>query len=277
MKEIIPSFTIRPTKGLVSLNLREIWEYRDLLSILIWRDIKVRYKQTAIGIAWVVIQPLLAMAIFTLFFGKLAKIPSEGIPYPIFAYAALLPWQFFSKALTEASTSLVVNERVITKVYFPRLLVPMAVVLAGLIDFAIAFTILVGMMIYYGIAPSWGIIAAPLFLFLALITALGVSFWLSALDVEYRDVRYTLPFLTQLWLFASPVVYPSNLVPEAWRSLYGLNPMVGVVEGFRWALLGSSLLPELRMLLVSIGAVVVLFISGLFYFRRMERTMADRI
>jgi lipopolysaccharide transport system permease protein len=276
-KETIPSFTIRSTKGLVSLNLREMWEYRDLLSILIWRDIRVRYKQTAIGIAWVVIQPLFAMAIFTLFFGKLAKIPSGDVPYPIFAYAALLPWQFFSKALTEASTSLVVNERVITKVYFPRLLVPTAVVLAGLIDFAIAFTILIGMMIFYGIVPSWGIVVAPLFLFLALITALGVSFWLSALDVEYRDVRYTLPFLTQLWLFASPVVYPSTLVPEAWRSLYGLNPMVGVVEGFRWALLGSSSLPDLRMLLVSIGAVVVLFISGLFYFRHMERTMADRI
>ncbi len=267
---------IRPSRGLVALNLRELWHYRELLYILIWRDIKVRYKQTAIGAAWAVIQPFFAMVVFSLFFGRLAKIPSEGLPYPIFAYSALLPWQFFAKALTEASTSLVVNERVITKVYFPRLLVPTAVVLAGLLDFGIAFLILLGMMVFYGIMPSWAMVTIPLFLLLAVITALGVSFWLSALDVEYRDVRYTLSFLTQLWLFATPVVYPSTMVPQAWRALYGLNPMVGVIEGFRWALLGSTP-PDPMMLLVSSAAVALVFVGGLIYFRRMERTLADRI
>jgi len=274
--ESVPVFVIRPSRGLVALNLHELWQYRELLYILIWRDIKVRYKQTAIGAAWAVIQPFFAMVVFSLFFGRLAKIPSEGLPYPIFAYSALLPWQFFAKALTEASTSLVVNEQVITKVYFPRLLVPTAVVLAGLLDFGIAFLILLGMMLFYGIMPSWAILTTPLFLLLAMITALGVSFWLSALDVEYRDVRYTLPFLTQLWLFATPVVYPSTMLPQAWRALYGLNPMVGVVEGFRWALLGSSQ-PDLMMLLVSSLAMALLFVGGLIYFRHMERTLADRI
>jgi lipopolysaccharide transport system permease protein len=274
--ESVPVFIIRPSKGLVALNLRELWQYRELLYILMWRDIKVRYKQTAIGAAWAVIQPFLAMVVFSLIFGRLAKIPSEGLPYPIFAYSALLPWQFFAKALTEASTSLVVNERVITKVYFPRLLVPTAVVLAGLLDFGIAFLILLGMMVFYGITPSWFILFIPLFLLLAIITALGVSFWLSALDVEYRDVRYTLPFLTQLWFFATPVVYPSTIVPPSWRALYGLNPMVGVIEGFRWALLGSAP-PDPRMLLVSSLLASLLFMSGLIYFRRMERTLADRI
>jgi lipopolysaccharide transport system permease protein len=274
--ESVPVFIIRPSKGLVALNLRELWQYRELLYILIWRDIKVRYKQTAIGAAWAVIQPFFAMVVFSLIFGRLAKIPSEGLPYPIFAYSALLPWQFFAKALTEASTSLVVNERVITKVYFPRLLVPTAVVLAGLLDFGIAFLILLGMMVFYGITPSWFILFIPLFLLLAIITALGVSFWLSALDVEYRDVRYTLPFLTQLWFFATPVVYPSTIVPPSWRALYGLNPMVGVIEGFRWALLGSAP-PDPRMLLVSSLLASLLFMSGLIYFRRMERTLADRI
>jgi len=274
-EEDVPVFVIRPSRGL-ALDLRELWQYRELLYILIWRDIKVRYKQTAIGAAWAVIQPFFAMVVFSLFFGQLAKIPSEGLPYPIFTYAALLPWQFFAKALTEASTSLVVNERVITKVYFPRLLVPTAVVLAGLLDFGIAFLILVGMMFFYGIMPSGAVLAIPFFLLLALMTALGVSFWLSALDVEYRDVRYTLPFLTQLWLFATPVVYPSTMIPQTWRALYGLNPMVGVIEGFRWALLGSTP-PDPMMLLVSGVAVGLLFMSGLVYFRRMERTMADRI
>jgi len=274
--ESVPVFIIRPSKGLVAMNLRELWQYRELLYILIWRDIKVRYKQTAIGAAWAVIQPFFAMVVFSLIFGRLAKIPSEGLPYPIFAYSALLPWQFFAKALTEASTSLVANERVITKVYFPRLLVPTAVVLAGLLDFGIAFLILLGMMVFYGITPSWFILFIPLFLLLAIITALGVSFWLSALDVEYRDVRYTLPFLTQLWFFATPVVYPSTIVPPSWRALYGLNPMVGVIEGFRWALLGSAP-PDPRMLLVSSLLASLLFMSGLIYFRRMERTLADRI
>lgn len=275
-EESVPVFVIRPSRGWMDLNLRELWQYRELLYILIWRDIKVRYKQTVIGAAWAVIQPFFAMIVFSLFFGTLAKIPSEGLPYPIFAYSALLPWQFFAKALTEASTSLVVNERIITKVYFPRLLVPTAVVLAGLLDFGIAFLILLGMMVFYGIMPSWAIFTVPLFLLLTMMTALGVSFWLSALDVEYRDVRYTLPFLTQLWLFATPVVYPSTLIPQAWRALYGVNPMVGVIEGFRWALVGAPP-PDLRMLLVSSVVVGLVFVSGLIYFRRMERTLADRI
>ncbi|MBI3954330.1 MAG: ABC transporter permease [Chloroflexi bacterium] len=271
-----PVLVIRPSRGWLALNLRELWGRRDLLYFFAWRDIKVRYKQTALGVAWAVIQPFLAMVVFSLFFGKLAKIPSDGLPYPIFAYAALLPWQFFAKALTEASTSLVAQERVITKVYFPRILVPTAVVLAGLLDLGIAFVVLLGMMVFYGVTPSWAILATPLFLLLAILTALGAGFWLSALDVEYRDVRYTLPFLTQLWLFATPVVYPSTLIPEAWRAVYGLNPMVGVIEGFRWALLGSRP-PDGTMLLVSCVAVVLVFVGGLIYFRRMERTLADRI
>ncbi|MBW2020567.1 MAG: ABC transporter permease [Deltaproteobacteria bacterium] len=275
-EENIPVFVVRPSRGWVAFNWRELWEYRELLYILTWRDIKVRYKQTAIGIAWAVIQPFFTMVVFSLFFGRLARIPSEGLPYPIFSYAALLPWQFFVKALTEASTSLVVNERVITKVYFPRLLVPTAVVLAGLLDFGIAFSILLVMMIFYGIVPSWAVLTIPLFVLLAVMTALGVSYWLSALDVEYRDVRYILPFLTQLWLFASPVVYPSTMVPEAWRALYALNPMAGVIEGFRWALLGSTP-PDPLMILVSGVAIALLFVGGLIYFRRMERTLADQI
>lgn len=267
---------IKPSKGWVGLELGELWRYRDLAFFFIWRDIKVRYKRTAIGVAWAVIQPLTTMVIFSVFFGKLAKIPSDGLPYPIFAYVALIPWQFFSKALTEGSTSLVVNERMITKVYFPRLLVPMAVVMGGLVDFFVSFLILLGMMLWYRILPSFALLSIPFFLGLAILTALGVSFWLSALDVEYRDVRYTLPFLSQLWLFATPVVYPSTLVPEPLRALYGINPMVVVIEGFRWALLGSPP-PDPGMALVSILGVTFLFVGGLFYFRRMEATLADRI
>lgn len=273
----VPVFDIRPSQGWVALRLPELWQYGELLYILIWRDIKVRYKQTAIGAAWAVIQPVFAMVVFSLFFGRLAGLPSDGVPYPVFVYAGLLPWQFFAKALTEASTSLVMNERMITKVYFPRLLVPTAVVLAGLVDFAIASAVLVAMLLLYGITPSWAVLTLPGFLFLAVVTALGVAFWLSALDVEFRDVRYTLPFLTQLWFFVTPVVYASSLVPERWRALYGLNPMVGVVEGFRWALLGRMSPPGAGMLAASGLAVVALAFGGLVYFRRMERTLADKI
>jgi lipopolysaccharide transport system permease protein len=272
--ETIRVYKIRPPRGWVALDLRELWEYRELLYILIWRDIKVRYKQTAIGVAWVVLQPLLTMAVFSLFFGTLVKVPSDGLPYPLFSLAALIPWQFFSKALTEASISLVMNERVISKAYFPRLLVPTAVVLAGLLDLGIALLILLAIMPFYGVFPSVAILALPLFVLLAILTALGVSFLLSALDVEFRDVRYTLPFLTQLWLFATPVVYPSSVVPERWRVLYGLNPMAGVVEGFRWALLGAA--PPDPLLLASSGmTVIVMIVGGLIYFRRMEHTLAD--
>ncbi len=269
-----PVLVIRPTSGFVPLDLHEIWNYRELLYFLTWRDIKVRYKQTVLGIAWAVIQPLLMMIVFTLFFGRLAKIPSDGMPYPLFAFAALLPWQMFSRALTDASTSLVVNERLITKVYFPRLLVPASAVLATLVDFGIAFVLLLGMMVFYGVVPNQALVTLPLFILLALITALGVGFWLSALDAQYRDVRYTLPFLTQFWLFATPVVYPSSLVPEPWRLLYGLNPMVGVVEGFRWALLGREMPPD-AMLAVSVIVSLVIFVGGLYYFSRMEKNLAD--
>ena len=268
------ALVIQPTSGWVPLNLGDLWEYRELLYFLTWRDIKVRYKQTVLGMAWAVIQPLFMMVIFTIFFGRLAKVPSDGLPYPIFAFTALLPWQLFARALTDASTSLVVNERLITKVYFPRLLVPASAVLASLVDFGIAFVLLLGMMIFYAIAPTGAVWTLPLFILLALMSALGVGFWLSALNAQFRDVRYTLPFLTQFWFFATPVVYPASLVPERWRLLYGLNPMTGVVEGFRWALLGKGGGIE-PMLAVSVIVILVTFIGGLYYFRRMERTLAD--
>ncbi len=274
--EPLPTLIIRPSQGWVSLRLKELWEYRELLYFLTWRDIKVRYKQTALGAAWAIIQPFFAMVVFSVFFGRLAKIPSDGLPYPIFVYCALLPWQLFAHALTESSNSLVANERLITKVYFPRLVVPLSTVLAGLLDFAIAFLVLIGMLGYYGIVPTVAVFTLPLFLLLAVMTALGVGLWLSALNVQYRDVRYTIPFLTQFWLFATPVAYPSSLVPEPWRALYGLNPMAGVVEGFRWALLGTSQGPGM-LLVVSVVVVIGLLAGGLFYFRRMEKTFADLV
>jgi len=273
----IPVTRIGPSHGWPRPNLRELWQYRDLLWMLMWRDIKVRYKQTALGVAWTVLQPFVAMVVFTIFLGKLAKVPSDGLPYPVFAYTGLVLWQFFAKALTEASTSLVVNERVITKVYFPRLLVPASVVFAGLLDFAIAFLLLLGLMAIYGVPISANILLAPGFLLMAVLASLGVSFWLSALDVKFRDVRYTLTFLTQVWLFATPVVYPSSLVPERFRVWYGLNPMVGVVEGFRWSLLATTSPPNPAMLLVSSAVIAVIFVFGISYFRGMERTLADVI
>jgi lipopolysaccharide transport system permease protein len=265
---------IQPSRGLVSLRLKDLWQYRELLYFMIWRDIKVRYKQTALGAAWAVLQPLLTMVVFTIFFGKLAKVPSDGIPYPIFSFCALLPWQLFARSLTESSNSLVTNQRLITKVYFPRLVIPLAAVLAGLVDFAIAFLVLVGLMFYYGIFPGLALLALPLFLLLAIVTSLAASLWLSALNVQYRDIKYTLPFLVQFWLFASPVAYSSSLVPAPWRLLYGLNPMVGVIEGFRWSLLGKT---EAVWPLVITSAVLVagLLWGGLVYFRQMEKTFAD--
>jgi lipopolysaccharide transport system permease protein len=269
-----PVTVIQYSRGWIPLKLRDLWEYRELLYFLIWRNVKVRYKQTALGAAWAIIQPFFTMVIFSIIFGGLAKIPSDGIPYPIFAYCALLPWQLFSQALTESGSSVVANQYLITKVYFPRLVIPLSAVLGGLVDFGIAFVILVGMMAYYGIAPTAAVLTLPFFLLLALGTALGVGLWLSALNVQYRDVRYTIPFLTQFWLFATPIAYPSSLVPEPWRAFLGLNPMAGVVEGFRWALLGTGRAPGI-ILVVSVAAVVVLLIGGLYYFRRMERTFAD--
>jgi lipopolysaccharide transport system permease protein len=272
--EPLPTYLIGPASGWTSIGLRELWEYRELLYFLMWRDIKVRYKQTALGAAWAIIQPFFMMLVFSLFFGRLAKVPSDGIPYPIFTFCALLPWQLFAHALTESSNSLVANERLITKVYFPRLVVPIAAVLGGLVDFAVAFVILLGMMFYYGIVPTWAITTLPAFLLLAIMTALGVGLWLSALNVQYRDVRYTINFLIQFWLFATPVAYPSSIVPERWRVLYGLNPMAGVVEGFRWALLGKSHPPG-ALLGASVAMVVLILIAGIYYFRRMEQQFAD--
>lgn len=266
---------IEPSRGWVSLKLHELWAYRELLYFLTWRDIKVRYKQTSLGAVWAILQPFMTMVVFSLFFGKLAKMPSEGIPYPIFSYAALLPWNYFASSLGQSSNSLVGSAGLITKVYFPRLVVPIASVLAGVIDFAIAFMVLLGMMIYYDIQPTWQVVFLPLFLLLALITALGIGLWLSALNVQYRDVRYVIPFLTQFWMFATPVVYPSSLLDEPWRTLYGLNPMVGVVEGFRWALFSTD--PPKAMLVVSALVSIGLLVSGAFYFRRMEKTFADTI
>jgi len=256
------------------LDFRELWRYRELAGFLGLRDIKVRYKQTALGAAWAVIQPFFTMVVFSVFFGRLAKLPSEGVPYPIFTYCALVPWTYFATALTQSSNSLVDHARLITKVYFPRILVPAAAVIAGLLDLAIAFVVLVGMLLWYDVTPGPAVLLLPLLALLATLTALAVGLWLSALNVQYRDVKYTIPFLVQFWLFVTPVAYSSTLVPERWRALYALNPMTGVVEGFRWALLGHRAAPG-PMLLVSTASVLLLLVGGLFYFRRMEQRFAD--
>jgi len=274
MEESVQVIRIEPSKGWVALQLKELWAYRELLYFLVWRDVKVRYKQTALGAAWAIIQPVFTMIVFSLFFGRLAKIPSDGIPYPIFAYAALVPWTFFSHGLSQASNSLVGSSNLLKKVYFPRLSVPIASVLSGLIDFLIAFIVLLGMMLYYGIHPTLNVIWLPFLLLLTVITSLGVSLWLSALNVHFRDVRHVLPFLTQFWLFATPIAYPSSLLSEQWRTLYSINPMVGVVEGFRWALLGVETAPG-PMLIVSSLVALALLVGGVFYFRRLEKTFAD--
>jgi len=268
--------TIKPAHGWISFRLGDLWKYRELLYFLAWRDVKVRYKQTALGVAWAVIQPLMTMVVFTVFFGKLAKIPSDGLPYPVFNFCALLPWTLFSRALNDSSNSLVANSNLISKIYFPRLVIPISATLAGLVDFGIAFLIFLGLMAYYGIVPSLAILSLPVFIILAVLTAIAVSLWLSALNVEYRDVRYTIPFLTQIWMFLSPIAYPSSMVPEKWRALYGLNPIAGVIEGFRWALLGT-VRPDPTIVGVSVLIVVLLLVGGLAYFRRMERYFADKI
>ena len=255
-------------------KLRELWEYRELLYFFAWRDIKVRYKQTVMGALWAIIQPFFTMVIFSLFFGRLANIPSDGVPYPVFSFTALVPWTFFANALAQASNSLVANANMIKKIYFPRLALPIATVLAGVIDFAVAFIVLLGIMLFYGLVPTANAIWLPFFALLALITSLGVSLWLAAMNVQFRDVRYTIPFLTQVWLFMTPIAYPSSLLPEPWRTLYGLNPMAGVVEGFRWALLGTSAAPG-QMIIVSTLVALILLIGGAFYFRRMEESFAD--
>jgi lipopolysaccharide transport system permease protein len=267
---------IKPTKGWGSLNLRELWLYRELVYFLTWRDLKVRYKQTALGAGWAILQPVLSMVVFSIFFGSLLNVPSEGVPYPIFSYAALLPWGVFSKALNDTGRSLVSNRAMLTKIYFPRLVIPLASVFSSLADFLIAFVVMLGLMFYYQIYPTANIWTLPLFLLLAVITALGVGFWLSAMNVLYRDIGYMIPYLTQLWFYLTPIVYPASKVPEQWQFFYALNPMVGVVEGFRWAILGTADAPN-PIIAVSAAIAVVIFISGMFYFRRMERTFADMV
>ncbi len=270
----VPVIRIAPSKGWVSLRLGELWEYRELLYFLSWRDVKIRYKQTILGAGWAIIQPFFTMLIFSLFFGRLAKMPSDGIPYPLFAYTALVPWTLFANGLNQASNSLVANATMVKKVYFPRLIVPISTVMAGIIDFVLAFLLLLGMMVYYGVAPTANVLWLPLFLLLTLVTSLGFSLWLSAMNVQFRDVRYITPFLIQIWLFATPIVYPSSLLHEPWRTLYGVNPMVGVVEGFRWALLGTQPAPGPIVIVSSTVALAVL-VSGTYYFRRLEKTFAD--
>jgi len=266
---------IEPSKGWVSLKLRELWEYRELLYFLTWRDIKVRYKQTVLGAAWAIIQPFFTMVVFSLFFGNLAKIPSDGIPYPIFSYTALVPWTFFAYGLSQSSNSLVASSNLLKKIYFPRLVIPIASVLSGVVDFVLAFIVLLIMMLAYGIVPTINVLLLPLFLLLAFTTSLGVGMWLSAMNVQFRDVKYTISFVTQFWMFATPIAYPSSLIENALlRTIYGINPMTGVIEGFRWALLDTDTAPG-PIIIVSSLTAALLLISGTFYFRRMEKTFAD--
>lgn len=266
---------IRPSGAWVSLGLDELWHYRELLYFFVWRDIKIRYKQTLLGASWAIIQPFFTMVVFSLFFGRLAKVPSDGIPYPIFSYAALVPWTFFANGVMQASNSLVMNSNMVKKIYFPRLAMPIGSVLAGVLDFCLAFLVLIGMMFFYHMYPTVNTIWLPFFFLLALITTLGVSLWLSAMNVQFRDVRYIVPFLVQIWLFITPIAYPSSMLSEPWRTLYGLNPMAGVVEGFRWALLGTE--APGPIIWVSALVAIMMLVSGIIYFRRMETSFADII
>jgi lipopolysaccharide transport system permease protein len=279
-ESFVPTVVIQPSRGWAALNLRAVWQYRELLYFLVWRDVKVRYKQTALGVLWIVLQPVIGMVVFSLLFGGLLKVPSGDVPYPIFAYAALLPWNYFATSLTRASNSLVGSAHLITKVYFPRLIIPISGVLAALVDFVVGFLVLIGLMVYYGIAPTPAVVLLPAFLLLAVLTALGFGLWLAALNVSYRDIGYVVPFLIQIWMYATPVIYGSTLVPERFRFLLGLNPMTGVVEGFRWALLGEAApASQTSGLLFGLSLIVMLvvLISGLIFFRRTERTFADII
>ena len=276
MESDAPVIVVKPSRGWISLKLGDLWRYRELIYFLTWRDIKVRYKQTVLGGAWAIIQPFFTMVVFSLFFGKLAKVPSDGLPYPIFAYAALVPWTFFANGLSQSSNSLVGSANLIKKVYFPRLVVPISSVISGVFDFILAFVVLLGMMLYYGIFPTINIVWLPLLLLLTLTNSLGVGLWLSTLNVQFRDVRYTIPFLTQFWLFSTPIAYPSSLLSQPWRTLYGINPMVGVVEGFRWALLGTDTAPG-PIIMVSSLVALALLVGGAFYFKRIEKSFADVI
>lgn len=269
-----PVVEVRPRERLFQLDLQEVWSYRELLYFLVWREVKVRYKQTAVGVAWVLLQPLLTMAVFTVIFGFFANLPSEGLPYPLFAYAALLPWTYFSEAVSRSGLSLVGDANLLRKVYFPRLIIPLAAVIAPLVDFCLSFLLLFGLMAWYGIFPTWGIVALPLLLMMACLTAFAIGLWLSALNVRYRDVRHAIPFFLQFGMYISPVAYAISVVPERWRSLYSLNPMVGVVEGFRWGLLGKAS-PDFHAMAISTVGVLVVLLGGLLFFKQMERTFAD--
>jgi homopolymeric O-antigen transport system permease protein len=271
-----PAIVIDPVDSHIRLDLKDLWHYRELLYFMIWRDVKVRYKQTAIGASWALFQPVMTMVIFTVVFGYFARLPSDGLPYPIFAYTALLPWTYFSQALTRSAGSLVSNANLISKIYFPRLIIPLAAALSPLLDFGLTFLVLLGMMVWFGIIPTWALLMLPFFLLLAVMTALAGGLWLTALDVQYRDIGLIVPFFIQLWMFASPVAYPVSLVPERWQLLYGLNPLVGVIEGFRWAILGKGSV-NFELIAISILVVVVALLSGLIYFKRTERTFADII
>ena len=271
-----PVTAIEPPRGWPAIDLRELWSYRELLFFLAWRDIRVRYRQTVVGVAWVVVQPLSTAIVFSFFFGRLGGMPADGIPYPLFAFAGLVPWTFFAHALGQTSNSVVANQHLITKVYFPRLAIPFAALISSAIDFAIGFAMLILVMLWYHVPPTPRVIWMVPLILLMLVCALGVGLWLSALNVNYRDVRHAVPFLTQLWLFATPIAYPSSLLDPQWRALYALNPMVGVVEGFRWALLGTGI-EAAPMLAVSATAALGLLVSGAWYFRRMEATFADSL
>ena len=275
--ENLPVTILQPAKGLGALQLRDLWQYRELIYFMTWRNLKVRYKQTLLGASWAVLRPFLTMVVFSIFFGDLAEVPSDGMPYPIFSFAALVPWGLFSDAVSVGGRSLVQNRHMITKVYFPRVILPLSSILAGVVDFLIAFVVLLGMMVFYKIPPTVNVWTLPLFLLLALVTAAGVGFWLSALNVQYRDVAYVTPFLTQLWLYVTPIAYPASMVPEGWQLIYSLNPMAGVVEGFRWALLGTAQGAPGTQLIVSSVVALVLLVTGYAYFRRMERSFADMV
>jgi lipopolysaccharide transport system permease protein len=256
---------------------KDLWRYRELFYFLAWRDILVRYKQTAIGMAWALFRPLLTTIAFVIVFGKLAKLPSDGVPYPILVFAALLPWQFFANAFAEAGNSLISNANMISKVYFPRLVVPASSVIVGLVDFLISAVMLVGLMLWYGVVPDWRIATVPLFLFVAVLASMGAGLWIAALNVQYRDFRYIIPFVVQFGLYVSPVGFSSTIVPERWRLLYSLNPMVGVIDGFRWAILGGENRLYWPGIALSLGLALGIVVTGILYFRKMEKRFADMI
>jgi lipopolysaccharide transport system permease protein len=267
---------IEPQKGWISLNLREVWRYRDLLSMLVWRDFSCRYRQSVLGAGWAIVRPVLSVLVFTVIFGMIARLPSDGIPYPLFSFAAMMPWLYFSTALANATNSVVGGQGLLTKVYFPRLVLPLASVCGGLGDLVIQFVLLIALMLWYGVAPAWSVLLVPLFIFECMVVSLALGLWLTALNVKYRDINQLVPFLVQIWMYLTPIVYSSSMVPQRFRALYSLNPLVGVVDGFRWAMLGQTA-PDWSMLAISSSVVLVLFISGLYYFRRTEQTFADII